>query len=557
MSDTSPRRIVLAGETDFDGFRHAVRGLLAGGVAPERVSWSTQDGSSGSFDWSEPQTAAAAAPVTVPAAFVALCRCAILHRDPQRFGLLYRLLWRLLHEPALRHDPLDADPAAAQALARAVRRDLHKMKAFVRFRELRSADTPAADSSITHIAWFEPEHHIVEAVAPFFAGRFANLRWAILTPARSVRWDGEHLAFGPGARREDAPPADAGERLWLVYYEHIFNPARLKLAAMQKEMPRRYWHNLPEARLIQPLAAQAAARSEAMVAREAALPRRRLPQASVKPRGGAPAGNAEDARDETNASDAPGARLAKRTPHPRATEGLVDADGAAAAAHDDSARDAGSTAGGRAGDAGPSADGKAAATRALAALREATDRCRECPIGEHATQSVLGEGPPGAPLMLVGEQPGDQEDLRGRPFVGPAGQLLDRALAELGWPRDAVYVTNAVKHFKFELRGVRRIHKTPGQREAAACLHWLQSEIEQVRPRAFVALGATAARSLLGRVVGVTAERGRWLVREDGRRVLVTLHPSALLRLQAQDRQAAYTLWLADLAHASELLGSG
>jgi DNA polymerase len=194
---------------------------------------------------------------------------------------------------------------------------------------------------------------------------------------------------------------------------------------------------------------------------------------------------------------------------------------------------------------------------ALETLRSATDRCRACPIGQHATQSVIGEGPLPARLMLVGEQPGDQEDVQGRPFVGPAGRLLDRALQQLGWPRDAVYVTNAVKHFKYELRGKRRIHKTPGQREAAACLHWLESEIAMVRPQAIVALGAVAARSLMGRMVAVTKERGRWLAREDGIPVLVTLHPSSLLRImEPAEREAAYDAWLRDLAQAARYAAS-
>ena len=155
--------------------------------------------------------------------------------------------------------------------------------------------------------------------------------------------------------------------------------------------------------------------------------------------------------------------------------------------------------------------------------------------------------------MFVGEQPGDQEDLQGRPFVGPAGQLFGRALDELGIPRDRVYVTNAVKHFKFELRGKRRIHKTPAQQEAAACLHWLESEIELVEPQALVALGATAARQLMGAAVAVTKLRGQWLTRGDGRRVLITLHPSALLRMEPADKAAAYAAWLADLRHAVAL----
>src|SRR5437762_960348 len=151
----------------------------------------------------------------------------------------------------------------------------------------------------------------------------------------------------------------------------------------------------------------------------------------------------------------------------------------------------------------PATADEAADARELSALRDAASRCRECPIGFNATQTVWGEGRLRAPLMLVGEQPGDQEDRQGHPFVGPAGMLLDRALQELGWPRDALYVTNAVKHFKFEMRGKRRMHKTPAQREAAACLHWLESEIEHVKPQAIVALGATAARQLMGRAVPV------------------------------------------------------
>ena len=430
-----------------------------------------------------PTVAPAGAPTVaalhVPPAFMPLCESVVLHRDPSRFGLLYRLLWRLQVEPGLRHDPLDADWLAAGQMAQAVRRDMHKMKAFVRFRQL---DTGAGEP--VHVAWFEPEHHIVEATAPFFARRFANMRWAVLTPERSVRWDGTRLALGPAARRDDAPPADAGESLWLTYYEHIFNPARLKLAMMQKEMPKRYWANLPEARLIDPLTARAAERSHAMIENEPTEPNPRRAAAAR------PAAASPSSRDQMP---------------------------------------------------GP-----------LQALAESLDRCRECPIGAHATQAVPGEGELGAALMFVGEQPGDQEDLRGKPFVGPAGQLFDRGLADVGIDRRMVYVTNAVKHFKFELRGKRRIHKTPAQQEAAACLHWLEQEIEAVDPAALVALGATAARQLLGRPVAVTKQRGQWLQRADGRRVLVMLHPSALLRTDPADRDSAYAAWLVDLRLAAE-----
>jgi uracil-DNA glycosylase family protein len=192
----------------------------------------------------------------------------------------------------------------------------------------------------------------------------------------------------------------------------------------------------------------------------------------------------------------------------------------------------------------------------LATLRQQAAHCRECPLGALATQTVWGEGAGHARLMIVGEQPGDREDLVGRPFVGPAGRLLDQALQALGWDRDAVYITNAVKHFKYELRGKRRMHKTPGQLEILACAHWLQGEIDAVGPVALLALGSTAARSLMGRQVKVLSERGQWLARPDGRRVLVTLHPSALLRGDPAERERAFERWLADLAVASEVLAS-
>jgi DNA polymerase len=189
-----------------------------------------------------------------------------------------------------------------------------------------------------------------------------------------------------------------------------------------------------------------------------------------------------------------------------------------------------------------------------AALREQARRCTDCPLYADATQTVFGEGRTGARLMLVGEQPGDREDRAGRPFVGPAGALLDRALETLGWPREALYVTNAVKHFKFEWRGKRRMHKTPAQREAAACSRWLEDEIALVRPAAAIALGATAARSLARRDVAVTKERGRWIERPDGLRVLVTLHPAALLRGEPAERESAFAAWIDDLRQATPLL---
>jgi DNA polymerase len=498
-------RACIAHETDFEGFRREARRLLADGTPPACVHWAVEAGRGDAADlfaaaepvpegraeataaW--PHAAAGAAPLRVPAAFLQTCREVLLHADPGRFALLYRLLWRFAHEPGLAHDALDAEMARAARMAQAVRRDIHKMRAFVRFREV----AEPGEATPLHVAWFEPEHHIVDTNAPFFQRRFAGMRWAILTPERSVRWDGRTLAFGPGARRAEAPPPDAGEALWLTYYAHIFNPARLKLAAMENEMPRRYWKNLPEAALIAPLAAGAPRREVQMVEQAPTSPRRRIVPIRR---------TAADAEWAAPAIAAPGA------PH---------------------------------------------AAASLADRARAASACRECPLGALATQTVWGEGPVGASLMLVGEQPGDREDLEGRPFVGPAGALLDRALAELGWPRSLLYVTNAVKHFKHEPRGRRRIHKTPAQREADACLHWLEAEIEAVSPRAIVALGATAARQLLGRPVPVLAERGRWQERADGLPVLVTLHPAALLRGDPAALDTGFAAWVNDLRAAAEV----
>jgi uracil-DNA glycosylase len=182
------------------------------------------------------------------------------------------------------------------------------------------------------------------------------------------------------------------------------------------------------------------------------------------------------------------------------------------------------------------------------------DACRRCELGEKATQGVVGEGPPAAPLMLVGEQPGHEEDLRGRPFVGPAGQLLRAVLVEAGIPESRVYLTNAVKHFRFELRGKRRLHKTPLQRHIAACHDWLESEIASRQPKVIVTLGATALRAVLGRATSISAARRCELVRQGGTRVIATYHPSAILR--APDPEVAASLraaLVADLKTVAEI----
>jgi DNA polymerase len=199
----------------------------------------------------------------------------------------------------------------------------------------------------------------------------------------------------------------------------------------------------------------------------------------------------------------------------------------------------------------------AAAPRTLLGLRKAENRCTRCPLYLHATQAVPGEGPDHAPLMMVGEQPGNDEDLAGHPFVGPAGRLLDRAIADAGLDRRQIFVTNAVKHFKFEPRGKRRLHKRPNAQEIEACKWWNERERALVRPQLVVALGATAARSLMGKTVTIATLRGQVLALEDGAKLLVTIHPSALLRIpDAQDKKREYGGLVADLRHCARILSA-
>ena len=188
----------------------------------------------------------------------------------------------------------------------------------------------------------------------------------------------------------------------------------------------------------------------------------------------------------------------------------------------------------------------------LDALHEAAKVCRGCELYRNATQTVFGEGTERAEVMFVGEQPGDQEDQQGRPFVGPAGRLLDQALEEVGIDRDKVYVTNAVKHFKWQPRGKRRIHQKPNWAEMTACRPWLDAELEAVKPRILVCLGATAAQGLLGRQFRVTKQRGEPVDSPLAEIVIATIHPSAILR--AEDRDAEYAGFVADLRRIAALV---
>ena len=261
----------LASPVDFQAWREEARALLLQGVAPEDVLWRVE-GEEAPLPLEREAPAASLIPseIRVPRRFVEMGDLAIRHRDRQRFGRLYRLLTRLAAEPRLLERATDPDVAELNAMVKSVSRDRHKMTAFVRFRE-REGEGPR------YVAWFEPEHLIEEHVAPFFVDRYASMEFVIFTPRRSIVWSGGRLEFGTGGRPEVATDADGFSAAWEAYYRSIFNPGRLMPAAMRKEMPKKYWANMPETRQIAPLLASAAPRVEGWLAAPAAAPSKRRP----------------------------------------------------------------------------------------------------------------------------------------------------------------------------------------------------------------------------------------------------------------------------------------
>jgi uracil-DNA glycosylase len=471
-------RISLDSEIDFKGWRQAARALVLNNIAPPEVTWLVKGNDPELFEsCSASSLETPDGTFNVPAKFVDLAKTAILHRDPERFAILYRLLWRLRTDHDLMQVATDPDVLKVADMAKAVRRDEHKMHAFVRFREV------GRERESHFIAWFEPEHHIVEFAAPFFMRRFADMAWSILTPDVCAHWDGHAVSFTPGVSKADAPTEDRLEETWLRYYASIFNPARLKVKAMQTEMPKKYWRNLPEASLIKPLIAGAGRATEVMIANAATMPHKS--QKRLEPM--------------------------KRK--------------------------------------------QSAAADSIEALREVASDCRACHLWKDATQTVFGEGPQRASVMMIGEQPGDKEDLAGKPFVGPAGQMLDRALKEAGINRDKVYVTNAVKHFKFVPRGKIRLHQKPNTPEIKACRQWYERELSSIKPALVVAMGATAAQQVFGKITPINKSRGRLIDLDESTKALVTVHPSYLLRLPDADAKAReYERFVDDLKIAAALL---
>lgn len=453
----------------------AARDLARAGVPPEAVDWGLEGAPPPLF--ADPPPAPGERRLTVPRRFREVVSTLIPERSGRGMAIAYALLLRLQDRPGLLDDAADPLVDEARRIGKSVTRDRHKMKAFLRFREVAPRTARRAFA-----AWFEPDHRIEEGIAPFFARRFGDMDWIIRTPEVTIAFvDGVlDLRAEPNVRPETE---DGMEELWTTYYASIFNPARLKVAAMRSEMPKKYWRNMPETKAIPGLIAGAEARVRAMQAAGPSLPH---PRAAAAPR--------------------------KPEPAPPLPGSL-----------DEIAR----------GEAG----------------------CTRCPLYKNATQAVPGEGPRGAKVMLVGEQPGDREDLEGRPFVGPAGRLLDEALGEAGLSRDELYVTNSVKHFKYMPRGKRRIHQRPDAGEVQQCRWWLEQERALIKPRLIVAMGATALQSLTGNGAGILKRRGQLEEDETGLPVLVTVHPSYLLRLRDAETKARETrAFAADLAGIPEIL---
>ena len=454
-------------------WRDAARRLIGARVPPDKITWNFDDSDPQLFETSftlpDPQR-----PVKVAKDFVSLADTVVWHRDPQRFARLYTLLWRLRTTPSLMQDRADPDLAKLRQMEKNVRRCQHKMKAFVRFRDLRSTGPRRSFG-----AWFEPTHHTVEPTAAFFMRRFADMDWIIATPDVTAQFKDGQISFMPGTDRPDLPE-DAAEALWGTYFCNIFNPARVKINAMTSEMPKKYWKNMPEAQFIPGLIADAERKVQAMRDAAPTLPPERVTHI----------------RKQLTAQAQP------------ASWNMLEAE-----------------------IAGFTAPG-------------------------FSDRAVHGSGPRNARLMIVGEQPGDQEDLQGRPFVGPAGHLLHTMAGQVGLDLANAYLTNAVKHFKFQRRGKLRLHQSPTTQEIDHCKWWLHSEIALVKPELIIALGATAARALTGNGKNILTRRGTVETGPGGVAVFLTTHPSHVLRMPPQQRAAAEAALRDDLQKGAGLVAA-
>jgi uracil-DNA glycosylase family protein len=495
----------------FEAWRVAARQSLHAGLAPHQID--LQDATAPQPLSLEPETAdpPASTPIFRPVTsktFLDLATQAAAHRDPSRWNLLYRILFRLQSDPQLLTAEHDPDIIQLQHLAAQVHRDLTSMLAFLRLVKILGPGDPSfaagrptvldepliqtdpnqpdphhlllaiptpfgltrteiepcepapalpsPDEPCDHfVAWYAPEHRILPLAAPLFAEKFNILHWTILTPDQSASWNPitHRLTFGPGVPL-DAPPSDEElETLWRRHRE---------TTRLESTMP----VSPPE-----PPALTLEAPSTPMTTRPAK----------------------------------------------------------------------------------PSADPFIPSDHTLPSLAAALPTCRGCDLYKHASHAVPGRGQPTSALLLVGEQPGDQEDLQALPFVGPAGKLLDHILEELHLDRSTLFVTNAVKHFKFVQRGKLRLHQPPLISEINACRPWLLAEIDAVQPRVILCLGASAAKSVFGNTFSLMRDRGQLLPSPYAPQAIATIHPSAILRARDEaSREELTALFKQDLTLAHQ-----
>lgn len=436
-------------EPNFESWRKEARKHLAAGITPDKINWGSEESLFQEFNFDE-----GLAPVIlkaefkVPPEFIHLAKTVSQARDSDRWDLLYRILFRLQFEnPLLLNITVDADIRRAELLVKSIRRDIHKMHAFVRFKK-EIVMTENGEEEY-YVAWHKPEHLIVKSGTPFFARRFGDRKWSIYTPDESAHWDLEKLTFGPGIEQREFTTKDDWDEIWKTYYKSIFNPARIKIKMMKSEMPTKYWSSMPETELIKELIREAPQRLQQMALNQN-------------------------------------------------TKALVNMN--------DSINE----------------------------LRVKAKSCQACPLYQKANHTVFGVGPVNARIMIIGEQPGDQEDLAGVPFIGPAGEILDESIKASGLRREDVYLTNAIKHFKWSPHTVNhekiRLHQKASGAEAHACKPWLEAEIHQIKPDIIIALGATAATAVLGRLPKISEERGKFFTINAKTKIVISWHPAAILR---------------------------
>ncbi len=438
---------------DFSEFRERARHLLAVGADPSQVSFAPPLARSETAlplvfpkepmpSKSEPASPA----LIISREKLRWLQTIAMNRAPGMWDLLYRLVWKMHRiNKHILDNPADPDVIEGERRAKQVSRDIHKMHAFVRFRKT------VIDAQEHFVAWHNPQHKILRAGISFFKKRFGGMNWSILTPDESAHWDTKAVTFTEGVDKNPLE-GDEFEAHWLTYYSSIFNPARIKIKAMKKEMPVHYWDSMPETALIPRLLAEAPTRVATMQ---------------------------ETARAASIVGD----------------------------------------------------------YTSIAQLKTACSQCRACPIACLGGGAVFGEGDESSAMMLVGEQPGDQEDRQSRPFVGPAGQLLDQVLERCQIDRSKLYVTNAVKHFKWTPNGKRRIHQRPTGAEILSCRPWVVAEMHIVKPKVIVCLGASAAQSILGLKVSIKDQLGQMMEGPGGTKLLITYHPSAVLRVPETNKK--------------------